>query len=433
MLKRQKESIERNRESADARKYYQTVNWLRKGFQPRLKACKDNSGTLIEGDEKILEHWAKYFKTQSEKENNDEENEEELLQTAEPLVKEPSQEELEKAIGKLKVNKAPGEDDIIVELFKNAGQELKKRLHMLICNIWREEKMPDVWRVGLIVALFKKGDKMKCENYRRITLLNVAYKVLASIILERLKQYSEEILGEYQCGFRPQRRTTDQIFVVRQILEKFYAHDIDLHLLFIDFKKASDCINKKKLSEALVSFGIPKKINRLVKMTLEGAQAKLIVDGKMSIQFVINRGVRQGDGLSATLFNLALHRALKNLEHSNTILNRSTQICGYPDDILVIARTPPALEALCAELNTEASRMGLQINPNKTKYMRFSVVPARRSVNAATINGVTYEGVAEFIYLGTLICNDNKIEKEIQRRILAGNRTYFAAISLFKS
>ena len=51
----------------------------------------------------------------------------------------------------------------------------------------------------------------------------------------------------------------------------------------------------------------------------------------------------------------------------------------------------------------------------------------------ATINGVTYEVVAEFIYLGMVISNDNSIEKEIQRHILAGNRTYFALPSLFRS
>jgi hypothetical protein len=166
--------------------------------------------------------------------------------TAEPLVKEPSQEEMEKAICNLKINKAPGEDNITAELTRNTSRELKKRLYALICKVWRDEKMPDDWKVGLTVPLFKKGDKMKCENYRGIMLLNVAYKILSSIILKQLKEYSEEILGEYQCGFIPGRRTTDQIFTVRQILEKFYAYDIELHLLFIDFKKIFDSINKKK-------------------------------------------------------------------------------------------------------------------------------------------------------------------------------------------
>jgi hypothetical protein len=181
-----------------------------------------------------------------------------------------------------------------------------------------------------------------------------------------------------------------------------------------------------------MSFGIPKKIEQLVKMTSEGAQAKVIGDGKISNPFVISRGVRQGDGLSATPFNLTLHKTLNNFEHSNTILNRLTQICGYADDIFVIARTFPALVALCDDLSREAGRVGLEISPNKTKYMIFSASPSRRSVNGTTINGVTYERVAEFIYLGTLICNENRVEKEIQRRNLAGSSTYFAAIILFK-
>jgi len=109
-------------------------------------------------------------------------------------------------------------------------------------------------------------------------------------------------------------------------------------------------------------------------------------------------------------------------------LNRLTQICRYADDILIIARNLSALETLCVEISREAGRVGLIINPEKTKYMRFSASPSRRSVKGTTINGVTYEGVAEFIYLGSLISNDNSIEKEVQKRI---NRTYFAAISLF--
>jgi hypothetical protein len=111
-------------------------------------------------------------------------------------------------------------------------------------------------------------------------------------------------------------------------------------------------------------------------MTLGGAQAKVIVDGKISNPFVISRRVRQGDGLSVTMFNLVLHKALKNLEQSNMISNRLTQICGYVDDILVIARSLPALEAMRAEISREAGRVGLVINPDKTKYMRFLAAPS---------------------------------------------------------
>jgi len=55
-------------------------------------------------------------------------------------------------------------DKLRAELIKNASQELKKRLHALIRKIRKDEKMPDGWKIRLIVPLFKKGDKMKCEN-----------------------------------------------------------------------------------------------------------------------------------------------------------------------------------------------------------------------------------------------------------------------------
>ena len=70
MLKGQIGSIELNQIKAEKRKYYQTMNRFRKGFQPRLKACKDNNGKLIEGEDKMLENWARYLKTQFERENS---------------------------------------------------------------------------------------------------------------------------------------------------------------------------------------------------------------------------------------------------------------------------------------------------------------------------------------------------------------------------
>jgi len=126
------------------------------------------------------------------------------------------------------------------------------------------------------------------------------------------------------------------------------------------------------------------KIERLVKMTLEEAQTNVIVDGKISNTFLTDLRVRQGDGLSSTLFNLVLHKPQNYLEQSNTVLNILTQICGYADDILAIARSLPALEAQCVEISREAGRVGLVVSPEKAKYMKFSASASRRSIKGAT-------------------------------------------------
>jgi hypothetical protein len=93
---------------------------------------------------------------------------------------------------------------------------------------------------------------------------------------------------------------------------------------------------------------------------------------KISNPFVIGIGVRQGDGLYATLFNLVLHKALKNLEQSNIILYRLTLICGFADDILVIARSLRALEALCVKQRSSQSGPGSEPRQDQI-YEIFSV------------------------------------------------------------
>ena len=110
-----------------------------------------------------------------------------------------------------KNNKAAGADGLQSELFKTGGQMLVRSLHQLISKIWLEECMLNDWNLSILCPVHKKGDKTICANYRGISLLPIAYKVLSSVLSERLKPMVNDIIGPYQCGFRPGKSTIDQI------------------------------------------------------------------------------------------------------------------------------------------------------------------------------------------------------------------------------
>jgi sorting nexin-29 len=194
---------------------YSATDRIRKQFQPRERRCRDKHGQVVGEEKVILDRWAEHFSDLLNK--NTVSGNEQLKppnlsneQIVETLMK-PTRQEVAEAINKMENNKAPGEDGIVAEMVKYGGEGLKNAIHRLLQRIWEEENMPESWKMGVIYPIFKKGDKLACENYRGITLLNVVYKVLSSVLNERMKRYSEGLLEEYQCQFRPQRSTTDQI------------------------------------------------------------------------------------------------------------------------------------------------------------------------------------------------------------------------------
>ena len=112
-------------------------------------------------------------------------------------------------------------DGIPAEIFKSAGPVALEALHSLLTSIWDEENVPKEFRNTTFVSLFKnRSSKTDCGNYRGISLLSVAGKILARVVLNRLiTNISEENLPEAQCRFRLKRNTTDMISV-RQVQEK---------------------------------------------------------------------------------------------------------------------------------------------------------------------------------------------------------------------
>ncbi|KAI3353791.1 hypothetical protein L3Q82_005014 [Scortum barcoo] len=110
-----------------------------------------------------------------------------------------------------------------------------------LCNIaWRLGTVPLVWQTGVVVPLFKKGDRRVCSNYRGITLLSLPGKVYARVLERRIRPIVDPRIQEEQCGFRPGRGTLDQLYTLHRVLEGLWEFAQPVHMCFVDLEKAFD-------------------------------------------------------------------------------------------------------------------------------------------------------------------------------------------------
>src|SRR5438445_8402418 len=103
----------------------------------------------------------------------------------------------------------------------------------------RKGKVPTDWCKSWMISIYKgKGDAMECGSYRGIKLLEHAMKVFERVIEARVRDRVK--IDNMQFGFSPGKGTTDAIFIVRQLQEKYLAKKKDLWMAFIDLEKAFD-------------------------------------------------------------------------------------------------------------------------------------------------------------------------------------------------
>nr|VZI35910.1 unnamed protein product [Spirometra erinaceieuropaei] len=420
-------SMEQASNVGDTRKLYRLIRQVSGKLSTLSDSVRDVNGGFIADNSAKVERWREHFEHHL---NFDTQPTSPLFSSSAEFLPSPSyavscdppsEEEVADAIRKLRKNKAPGEDGIPAEIFKSCVDTLAPWLHEVIERAWRDEVVPDDWGLGILVSILKKGDKTRCENYRGISLIDVAAKIFAIVLLRRFQAVCDSRTRPNQAGFRAGRGCADQIFTLRHILEFRHSYQQPTAVCFIDFAATFDSVHRESLWRIMALDGVPEKIIAMIKAYYRSTTARVLVRNSFSQPFGIRSGVRQGCILSPILFNYAidwiLGRALRDSDGVEFAPGHRLTDLDYADDIALLASSFGDLQSMVSRVNEVAKSVGLSINAGKTKV--FSSCIRDQEKAPLEIDGCQLEEVDSFKYLGARLLPNGQSKDDIVSRINA--------------
>ena len=173
-------------------------------------------------------------------------------------------------------------------------------------------------------------------------------------------------------------------------------------------------------------FDIPRKLLRLIKMSLTETYSRVWVGKNVSDRFPIRNGLKQGDALSPMLFIFALEYAIKRVQvnHDGLKLHGTHQFLAYADDVNIQGGNIHTLKENAQTLVAAIREIGLEVNADKTKYMVMSREQNAGRMHSVRTDNSTFDRVEE--YLGTTLANQNYTAQEIKSRLNSGNPCYLS-------
>ena len=218
----------------------------------------------------------------------------------------------------------------------------------------------------------QEGRKDGGRNYSGISLVSHAGKVLLKVVARILSAYREAkgLLPEEDCGFRPDRSTTDMMFVVRRLQEIGRKAGVSFFMCFMDRKKAYDTVDRTLLWQVLTRIGVPPQMIAVIRQFYDGMRACVQPDdGVCSDWFEVEQKLRQGCVLSPLLFNIffaaVLNVVLQRFSEDPAILAKLVHLKApstsmgpepamdyvrravwgmlYADDACIVSRAPQGL------------------------------------------------------------------------------------------
>ncbi|KAK3564497.1 hypothetical protein QTP86_022776 [Hemibagrus guttatus] len=280
----------------------------------------------------------------------------------------------------MKSGKAVGPDDIPVEVWKCLGEAAVEFLTSLFNRVLESEKMPEEWRRSVLVPIFKnKGDVQSCSNYRGIKLMSHTMKLWERVVEARLRKVVE--ICEQQYGFMPRKSTTDAIFALRILMEKYRDGQRELHCVFVDLEKVYDRVPREELWYCMRKSGVAEKYVRVVQDMYERSRT-VVSDGP------VVRGGQTGVSLD-----------------------------NDADDIVICSESREQVEESLERWRFALERRGMKVSRSKTEYM---CVNEREGSGTVRLQGEEVKKVQEFKYLGSTVQSNGECGKEVKKRVQAG-------------
>ena len=189
---------------------------------------------------------------------------------------------------------------------------------------------------------------------------------MASVLLQRIRKRTDEVLTEAQAGFRAGHSIIDQLFTLRFMIEEYIGYGKDLYVCSVDFQEAFDSIWRAGLWQDMRHLRYDEKIIRLLEDLYNDTMSALWVDGELTNWFKPLVGVSQGCFLSPMLFNILLKivmaLATTDVEFGALISGRRISNLQFADDIGLLAESEPDLQSLITSVDTVSSRFGLRVS-----------------------------------------------------------------------
>ena len=329
-----------------------------------------------------------------------------------------TRDEYREVVDTMAEGKNGGADGIRPEVLKRGGEVLD-RVVLGLCNrALNSGDTPAQWSEINIVPVPKSGPLNKVANYRGISMCPMVTKVINKMILMRIRPTIETILRKNQNGFRPGRGTVPHILALRRILEGIRDKKLPATIIFIDFKKAFDSVDRENMFEILKSYGVPPNLLQLIISIYEKTMARVTSPDGDTILFKLLAGIMQGDTLAPYLFIIVLDYALRTALDGKEDLGftlkprrsrRHPAITitdlDYADDLATLSDCVADAQKLLTEIETAAAQVGLYINTKKTNCMSFN----QDSVDGIMgRDGETVRSVEDYKYLGAWISSSKK-------------------------